>query len=392
MVRIFLHGDLGRQMKRNEWNLDVRSVSEGIHAINSISKNRLYKYFYEKNKGQAQYQILINKREFYTEKPLTETNLEDIANSELVMNLRNLKSIDIVPVISGARDIISIVLGVVLIAVGVIFSSVLGPLSAALIIGGIGLIAAGVINLLSKPPKFEDFREIDGQTGRNSYLFNGPQNTTKEGGNVPVGYGQLVVGSQVISASYVIDYINADQIAPAKVGTAGVNSLQQTNYTVQHTGYFGGFGDDELAVYKDVSSTPIKFYVFIKYFDRDPARQGSSNFGTQYFRSYSTITDAIEPHVSPCLSPLFRDQTPLLPFDPKKTVSRIFLSPYIYCTKEYDSTDTDLNKKGRFVIIREDFRGGNYSVDFYLVPNSLNLMTPGLFDPGEIYSPIWQVR
>ena len=57
---------------------------------------------------------------------------------------------------------------------------------------------------LSSPPKFEDFRQISDGTKASSYFFNGPENTTREGGPVPVGYGELLVGSQVISASYEI--------------------------------------------------------------------------------------------------------------------------------------------------------------------------------------------
>ena len=41
-------------------------------------------------------------------------------------------------------------------------------------------------------------------------LFAGPQNIVGEGGPVPVGYGRLVVGSQVISASYVIRDFNTE--------------------------------------------------------------------------------------------------------------------------------------------------------------------------------------
>ena len=36
-----------------------------------------------------------------------------------------------------------------------------------------------------------------------SYLFNGAVNTTAQGHPVPIGYGRLIVGSAVISASIV---------------------------------------------------------------------------------------------------------------------------------------------------------------------------------------------
>ena len=49
-------------------------------------------------------------------------------------------------------------------------------------------------------PEFGDFREIEGG-GRRSYLFSGPENTVREGGPVFIGYGRLMVGSQVVQSS-----------------------------------------------------------------------------------------------------------------------------------------------------------------------------------------------
>ena len=51
----------------------------------------------------------------------------------------------------------------------------------------------------------EDFRG----GGKQSYLFNGPINVTNEGGPVPVGYGRLIVGSQVTYASYEVTRVDA---------------------------------------------------------------------------------------------------------------------------------------------------------------------------------------
>ena len=73
-------------------------------------------------------------------------------------------------------------------------------LGASLIVGGVGLVAAGIANLLTPMPEFGDFREIEGG-GRRSYLFSGPENTVREGGPVFIGYGRLLVGSQVIQSS-----------------------------------------------------------------------------------------------------------------------------------------------------------------------------------------------
>jgi hypothetical protein len=73
-------------------------------------------------------------------------------------------------------------------------------MKAALVMGGIGLVAAGVTNLLTEMPKFGDFREIE-QGGGKAYLLGGPQNTIREGGPVFVGYGRLMAGSHVIQSA-----------------------------------------------------------------------------------------------------------------------------------------------------------------------------------------------
>lgn len=204
LVNIKLHGHLGAKIGEN-WNLAVLSVGEAVHAINCLT-GKLYKYLTEKDKEGAKYRVLINGRDFkYNEKPSLD-NLESIKTCELVMKNNLLETIDIVPVIEGADgDIGAIILGAVLIIIG-IFVPGLGVLGTMLIIGGIGLIAAGVINLLTSPPQFEDFRSAN---QRISYLFNGPVNVTNEGGPVPIGYGRLLVGSQVISASYEVTSVDA---------------------------------------------------------------------------------------------------------------------------------------------------------------------------------------
>ena len=201
LVNIKLHGHLGAKIGGN-WDLAVKSVGEAVHAINCLT-GKLYKYLAEKDKEGANYRVLINGRDFkYSEKPSID-NLESIKTSELAMRSSLLKTIDIVPIIEGSEDVVAIVLGVILIVVGIILLP--AGIGAALIIGGIGLIAAGIINLLSSPPQFEDFRG----GGKQSYLFNGPINVTNEGGPVPVGYGRLIVGSQVTYAAYEVTRLDA---------------------------------------------------------------------------------------------------------------------------------------------------------------------------------------
>ena len=79
---------------------------------------------------------------------------------------------------------------------------------------GAALAIAGVTALSMKPPAFVDDAEIDlgnGAGGARSYLFNGPANTVREGGPVPIGYGRLVVGSQIIQSSNKISDVHTNR-------------------------------------------------------------------------------------------------------------------------------------------------------------------------------------
>jgi len=206
LVKFRYHGKLGEEIGQ-EWDLFVSSVSEGFRATELISK-KLYKFLLDKTQENSRYRIIINGEDYHTDNEPNLNNLDSIRNCELRMKKTNLKTVDVIPVLEGAGkvgNIFTAVLGAILIAVGIISFGSLGFLIPA----GIGLLAAGAVGLLTKPPKFDDFREIE-QGGKVSYLFSGPENVVGEGGPVFVGYGRLLVGSQVISASYVIRDFNTE--------------------------------------------------------------------------------------------------------------------------------------------------------------------------------------
>ena len=206
LVNIKFHGVLGEQIGRSDWKLAARSVGEAISGVESNTK-KLYKSLLENDKKNIKYRVLINDNDFAVEEGKDPNTIEGLNNSELVIKTDTIKTIDIVPVIEGSDDlmaIVTIVVGAALIATGVGAFGLGAGLSAgmkgALVLGGIGLVAAGVTNLLTPMPKFGDFREIE-TGGARSYLFNGPENTIKEGGPVFVGYGRLLVGSHVIQSA-----------------------------------------------------------------------------------------------------------------------------------------------------------------------------------------------
>ena len=206
IVKVSTHGVLAEHLGFKDWNLSVKSVSAALNAIETLSKRKFYKFLHENDKNGIKYSVLINGKPFEYDKnnPPDINNPESIINTELGAKIKNLKTIDIVPVLEGAGgDGASwgmIVLGVVLIIVGIILlaSGIGGPAGWYLITLGVALIAAGVMNLLAKGPELEDFKTRD----KTSYLFSGPINNINEGAPVPVGYGRLLIGSYVISSEY----------------------------------------------------------------------------------------------------------------------------------------------------------------------------------------------
>lgn len=201
LTTIKFHGDLGKSLPRDTWRLAVKTVGEAINAVEQQTKI-LYKKLIENDQKNIRYRVLINGKDFVRDSEKDMESLEGVQSCELVMN-RDIDTIDVIPVIEGAGDsgIVETIIGAVLIVVGIIlYTGGMPVLGTAFIMAGIGLMAAGIANLLTPMPEFDDFRQIEGG-GRPSYLFTGPSNTIREGGPVFVGYGKLLIGSQVIQSS-----------------------------------------------------------------------------------------------------------------------------------------------------------------------------------------------
>jgi len=218
MIRVNLHGKLGQDIGES-WDLDVSTVSEALRAID-VNTKKLRKWLID-YKDEYEYEILIDKTNLFTENKEFK-NLEEIKNSEFCLNIKGkVQTIDIVPSIIGSGGffgggIAKIVLGAFAL-VGAVALAVFTPFvlpAVAIGFAGLGLIAAGTSQLLSKPPPSVPFtaqqvNPIAGEGesgGPTSYLFNGPVNTVGEGGAVPVGYGELIIGGNNVFSSYDILY------------------------------------------------------------------------------------------------------------------------------------------------------------------------------------------
>jgi predicted phage tail protein len=135
---------------------------------------------------------------------------EDITLDDL-HNPAGQQEIKIVPVVAGAGAAGRILAGVALIALA--FIPGIGTATAAAIAAGAkagltvvgtvlfgvgaSLVLGGVAQLLTPTPKGNSNEEQD---PRKSFSFSGIQNTSRQGVPVPIVYGEVLVGSVVISA------------------------------------------------------------------------------------------------------------------------------------------------------------------------------------------------
>lgn len=112
----------------------------------------------------------------------------------------------IVPVVAGAKDGVGqILLGIVMLAAafftmgtsllgqGLLYEAVMTGLTTM----GTSLILGGISQLLFAPPEVHSADKPENQP---SYVFNGAVNTVQQGNCVSLLYGELICGSQVISA------------------------------------------------------------------------------------------------------------------------------------------------------------------------------------------------
>ncbi|MGF6476634.1 putative phage tail protein [Pantoea dispersa] len=132
----------------------------------------------------------------------------NLVQDELGMDKGN-DDIRIAPVIIGSKTggLLQTILGAVLVVVGVVVTGLsygwAAPVGGALISAGVGLMAGGVMQMLSpQTPGLSSKQDADNQA---SYAFGSPTNTAAQGYPVPMLYGQRRIGGAIISAGIYVE-------------------------------------------------------------------------------------------------------------------------------------------------------------------------------------------
>jgi len=207
LAKVNFHGNLGKRLGRKSWNLSVSSVKEAFHAVNTLTERKLSKIFLADHEKRLRYQIKVNNKPIDSSN-INPDNIQTVFDSELCINTK-IETIDIIPLLEGSGNK---VMGTIMTIVGVVL------IASGQVAAGLALLSAGASVLLAKPPKFDDFREIEEGKKKVSYLFDGPTNAANEGGPVPIGYGRLIVGSQVVQTSQDIIQKKVDELGTFRAG------------------------------------------------------------------------------------------------------------------------------------------------------------------------------
>lgn len=187
--KVKLHGELGETFGK-EFMLDVNTPQQ---AVKLLSANfHAFAPYLVKN-SEPGYHIIVG--------------ANSVGEKELLNPAFGDQEIKIVPVVQGSDDsgLFQVVLGAALILGAPYLAGGFLPAgmwsTGTAFIGNVGwaMVFGGVSQMLFSPP---DTNKQTNERPENkpSYLFDGPVNTTRQGNAVPVGYGRLLVGGQVISA------------------------------------------------------------------------------------------------------------------------------------------------------------------------------------------------
>lgn len=193
MIIVRLYGHLAKKFGRTH-RLDVRTPREAVRAL-SVNFPDFRPHVLKHS--EPGYHVRVGKD--YRD----EEGLDYPADGE----------IKIVPAVGGASAGFRVVLGVALMVFAPYMAAwvyaaggmgaAAGAVASAIVTYapsvGMALAVGGVSQLILQPPKAQSTERPENKP---SYAFDGPVNTMTQGNAVPICYGALIVGSQVISAGF----------------------------------------------------------------------------------------------------------------------------------------------------------------------------------------------
>ena len=182
---IRLYGKLGAKFGRVH-RLVVASTAEAIRALSVLLPGFREELTTSKDRGVA-YAVFTGKRNITEDELAHPTGREDIR---------------IAPILQGSKrgGLFQTILGAAILAIAYFNPGgfLTGPMASAGMLTGAAMALGGIVQMLTPMPT--GLSAKDNPDNGASYNFNGPVNTQAQGNPVPLLYGEMVVGSAVISA------------------------------------------------------------------------------------------------------------------------------------------------------------------------------------------------
>ena len=178
MTIVNIHGILGREYG-NSFLLSLPNPKDVLEAIDCNKQGFLQRLIELQREGLC-YDMIINKK--------------TITDGPDMDHMLNPATIDLVPAISGSGPLMA----PLLMTTG-LFTAGSTALAFAASIANFVLFAAISYALTPKPEN--EALEISSKASKSSLIFSNTANLASQGSPVPIGYGRLLVGSQVIQAT-----------------------------------------------------------------------------------------------------------------------------------------------------------------------------------------------
>ncbi|MEQ0260391.1 tail assembly protein [Klebsiella sp. CN_Kp075] len=194
MTKIVISGVLGKHFGKVHYRL-VRNTKEAIRAL-CCTIDGFERYLNESEQKGLTYAVFKNDK--------------NIGEDDLAFPISG-EEIRIIPVLIGSKKagMLQTIFGAVLAAVGVVvgvmtsWTGVGGAIGTAMVSAGVGMMASGVIQMLSPQPAGLASKQSD--DNKASYAFGSVTNTASQGYPVPLLYGKRRIGGAIISAGIYVE-------------------------------------------------------------------------------------------------------------------------------------------------------------------------------------------
>ena len=170
MTQVYIHGILAREYG-DVFKLSLPNPKDVLEAID-CNRSGFIRRLVELQKEGFCYDIIIDKKR--------------VTQEEHITGVKNPKTIDLVPAISGAGP----------------FTAIIGLFTGGGFLASVAkaILFAAISYALTPKPEVEAL-EIEADASKSSLIFSNTVNVASQGSPVPIGYGRLKVGSQVIQAT-----------------------------------------------------------------------------------------------------------------------------------------------------------------------------------------------